>query len=106
MHSNRLKRREFITLFGGATAWPLAARAQPTERMRRVGVLMGIADDAESQSRVAAFRQALQALGWIKGDNVEFNYRVQPNQRPTLGLTGLLAPRQLPPLESTRPCPW
>jgi putative ABC transport system substrate-binding protein len=70
-----MKRREFITLLGGAAALPFGARAQQPERMRRIGVLMGSADDAESQSRVAAFRQALQALGWIEADNVEFNYR-------------------------------
>jgi K+-sensing histidine kinase KdpD len=60
-----MKRREFITLLGGAAAWPLAARAQQGERMRRIGVLMdATADDEESQARVAAFRQGLQSLGW------------------------------------------
>jgi putative tryptophan/tyrosine transport system substrate-binding protein len=71
-----MKRREFITLIGGAAAaWPLAARAQQTERVRRVGVLMGIADDFEGQARIAVFRQALQALGWTEGRNVQFIYR-------------------------------
>ena len=69
-------RREFITLLGGAAAaWPLAARAQQPERMRRVGVLMGIANDAEGQARVAALRDGLTDLGWIEGRNIEVQYR-------------------------------
>ena len=61
-----MKRREFITLLGGAAAaWPLAARAQQPERMRRIGVLMAAAaDDPECQARIAAFLQGLQQLGW------------------------------------------
>ena len=61
-----MKRREFITLLGGAAAaWPLAARAQQGERVRRIGVLMNLAaDDPEGQARVAAFMQGLQELGW------------------------------------------
>jgi putative ABC transport system substrate-binding protein len=71
-----MRRRDFITLVGGSVAaWPLAARAQQAERMRRIGVLMGIAEDAEGHSRLAAFRQALRALGWSEGGNIEFNYR-------------------------------
>ncbi len=70
-----MKRRDFITLLGGAAAaWPVAARAQ-AEGVRRIGVLMGIAEDAEGHSRLAAFRQALRALGWSEGGNIEFNYR-------------------------------
>ena len=66
-----MRRREFITLLGGATAaWPLGAHAQP-ERMRRIGVLMPLsANDAEGQARVAAFLQGLQELGWSVGRNV------------------------------------
>ena len=64
-------RREFITLLGGlAAAWPLAARAQQVERVRRVGVLMVGTDDADSQGRVAAFRQGLQEVGWSEGRNL------------------------------------
>jgi putative tryptophan/tyrosine transport system substrate-binding protein len=59
-----MKRRDFITLLGGAAAaWPLAARAQQAERMRRIGLLVGLADDWEGQARVTAFKQGLQELG-------------------------------------------
>src|SRR5262249_12035739 len=62
---DRMKRRDFITLLGGAaTAWPLAARAQQVERVRRIGLLMGVADDREGQARVTALKQGLQDLGW------------------------------------------
>jgi len=72
-----MKRREFITLLGGAAAaWPLAARAQQPERTRRVGVLMNLSsDDAEGQARLAAFHQGLQQLGWSVGGNVRIDYR-------------------------------
>jgi putative ABC transport system substrate-binding protein len=74
---DQLKRREFITLLSGATAaWPLAARAQQPERMRRVGVLMHTAaDEPESQARLAAFMQGLQELGWAVGRNMRIDYR-------------------------------
>ena len=72
-----MRRREFITLLGGAAAaWPLAARAQQAERVRRIGVLMNFAaDDAEVQARIAAFLQGLQQLGWTDGRNVRIDYR-------------------------------
>ena len=71
-----MKRRAFISLLGGAAAWPLAARAQQSERVRRIGVLMNLAsDDAEGQARLAAFHQGLQQLGWTVGRNVQVYYR-------------------------------
>jgi ABC-type uncharacterized transport system substrate-binding protein len=72
-----VRRREFITLLGGAAAvWPLAARAQQSEPMRRIGVLMATAaDEPESQARLAAFLQGLQQLGWTDGRNVRIDYR-------------------------------
>ena len=71
-----MKRREFITLLGGATAWPLAARAQQNERVRRIGVLASLAQhDPEERRRVAAFTEALQKLNWHDGRNVQIDYR-------------------------------
>jgi putative tryptophan/tyrosine transport system substrate-binding protein len=71
-----VKRRAFITLLGGAAAWPLAARAQQPDRMRRIGVLMNVAaDDAEAPARVGAFSQGLAELGWTIGRNVRIDYR-------------------------------
>jgi len=71
-----IRRREFITLLGGAAAWPLAARAQQGERMRRVGVLLNLAaGDPMGQARVAAFVQGLQAAGWSDGRNVQIDTR-------------------------------
>jgi putative ABC transport system substrate-binding protein len=72
-----MKRRDFITLLGGAVAtWPLTARAQQDGRMRRVGVLMHLAaDDPEGQARIAAFTQGLQELRWTIGRNVRIDYR-------------------------------
>jgi putative tryptophan/tyrosine transport system substrate-binding protein len=70
-------RRQFITLLGGAAAgWPLAARSQPGERARRIGVLMNLSEnDPEAQGLVAAFREGLAQLGWIDGRNVRIDYR-------------------------------
>src|SRR5260370_12142753 len=73
-----MKRREFMTLLGGAAAaWPLAARAEEREQMRRIGVLIaGLTEkDSEGQLRMAAFRQGLQSFGWIEGRNVHIEER-------------------------------
>jgi hypothetical protein len=72
-----MKRRAFITLLGGAAAaWPLAARAQQRERMRRIGAVAGdMETDPEEQMRIGAFRQRLAQLGWVGGGSVSFDYR-------------------------------
>jgi putative ABC transport system substrate-binding protein len=72
-----MRRREFITLLGGAaTAWPLAARGQLTERVRRIGILMSLAeDDPEDRPRRAAFQKALRELGWSESGNLRIDYR-------------------------------
>ena len=71
-----MRRREFITLLVGAAAWPLAARAQQLDRMRRIGVLMGFAEsDPTAQSWLAAFRNALAQLGWSEGNNLRIEVR-------------------------------
>src|SRR5215470_4217163 len=71
-----MKRRHFITLLGGAAAWPIAARAQQPERMRRIGVLMNTAaEDPEGQARIAAFHQGLQEHGWTLGQNARIDVR-------------------------------
>ena len=72
-----MRRREFVTLLGaGAVSWPLAVRAQPHDRMRRIGVLMALAaDDPAGQARFVAFVQALQELGWTDGRNVRIDTR-------------------------------
>jgi ABC-type uncharacterized transport system substrate-binding protein len=70
-----VKRRTFITLLGGAAAWPLAARAQQSDRVRRIAVLMNNAEhDPEGQTRAAAFRQGLQGLGWTEGKNLRIDW--------------------------------
>jgi putative ABC transport system substrate-binding protein len=71
-----IRRREFITLLGGAAAWPIEARAQQGERMRRIGVLMGQSEsDSEAQAHIAAFRGGLQKLGWMEGRNTRIDTR-------------------------------
>ena len=77
MPFDRLRRREFVTLLGGAAAvWTLAARAQQAERMRRIGVLLPwAADDPEAQARIGAFLQGLQQSGWTIGRNIRIDTR-------------------------------
>ena len=71
-----MKRRQFITLLGGAATWPLAVHAQQGERMRRIGVLMNTAaDDAEGQARLIALVQGLQQLGWTNSQNMRIEIR-------------------------------
>jgi len=71
-----VKRRDFITLLGGAAAWPLAARAQQSSHVRRIGVLLTYAaDDPTGQARLSAFPQELAQLGWIDGRNVRIDLR-------------------------------
>ena len=70
-----MKRRTFITLLGGAAMWPIAARAQQPERMRRIGLLMASADDREGQARVTPLKEGLQELGWTDGRNIQIETR-------------------------------
>src|ERR1700737_1911029 len=73
---DRMKRRDFIALLGGAVAWPLVALAQQPDRLRRIGVVMGDAEsDPNAQVQVTAFRQQLQKLGWIEGSNIRIDFR-------------------------------
>jgi ABC-type uncharacterized transport system substrate-binding protein len=75
-------RRDFITLLGGAAAWPLAARAQ--ERVRHIGMITGISDEVAMRERLAVFLPALQRLGWIEGRNVQIEYRWGKGSAETL----------------------
>lgn len=85
-----MKRREFITLLGGAAAWPLAARAQSHERMRLIGVLAGTTEnDPQAQLRIAAFTQALREMGWNEGTNIKLEKRYSagnPERLPALAI--------------------
>jgi putative tryptophan/tyrosine transport system substrate-binding protein len=93
-----MKRREFITLLGGAAAaWPLAARAQQPDGMRRIGVLMAHAEsDPEFKTYVAAFRGGLEKLGWTEGRNIRIDFRwgalddAESRQRSAKELVALL----------------
>src|SRR5262245_24556515 len=75
MQCDRTNRRRFITLLGGAAVWPIAARAQQSERMRRIGLLMATTGDREGQARVTALKQGLQELGWTDGRNIQIEAR-------------------------------
>ncbi len=76
MQFGQLKRREFVKVLGGATAWPLAARGQQVNRMRRIGVLMSLAvDDPIGQARIATLRKGFAKLGWAEGRNIQIDTR-------------------------------
>jgi putative ABC transport system substrate-binding protein len=80
-----MRRREFIAGLVGAAAWPFTARAQQAERQRRVGVLFGLAEnDPEAQARVKALESGLLALGWVKGRNIQLEYRWAPGGQTDL----------------------
>jgi len=74
-----MRRRKFFTLLGGAVVWPLVARAQQGERIRRIGVLQPFPQDTPEAARVAAFVQELQRFGWTDGRNAQIEYRWEPN---------------------------
>ena len=76
MPLDQLKRREFVTLIGGVAAWPITARAQQPERMRRIGVLILYPEnDPEGQLRATAFRQGLEKFGWVAGRNIQMDFQ-------------------------------
>jgi len=84
MGKRKMRRRDFITLLGGAAAWPLVARAQQVA-MRRVGFLSGLAEgDPEARDRIAALRDGLEKLGWTPDRNVELDYRFGAGNRDRL----------------------
>src|SRR5262245_48235736 len=84
--ASHIGRRKFLATLGGAAAWPLVARAQQGERMRRIGMLMAMtADNPESAPRLAAFAQGLQQSGWTIGQNVRVDYRWGGGNDPTGG---------------------
>jgi len=103
-----MKRRDFITLLGGVAAgWPIAARAQQQDRARRIGVLMGYAEsDSDAQAWYAAFREALQKLGWTEGRNIQIDARwATPNDAVSMRRFAeeLAAPQPNVILSSTTP---
>ena len=75
MNFDQLKRRYFLALLGGVVAWPLTVRAQQPYQMRRLGVLIGVAEDHETQSWIAALREELGKLGWTEGRNIQVDIR-------------------------------
>jgi ABC-type uncharacterized transport system substrate-binding protein len=80
-----VKRRKFITLLGGAAAWPIAARAQPTNRPRRVGVLQAQPEsDADFRSWRMLFAARLRELGWTDGENLQIDYRYGAGEAATI----------------------
>ena len=102
-----VRRREFITLLGGgAAAWPLAARAQQSERVRRVGVLMGIVDGPLGQVYVTALLDELRKLGWTDGRNVSINIRWAPAVPTRHELLQRSWSMEGPTLSLARTLPW
>ena len=104
-----MKRRDFITLLGGAaaTAWPLAARAQQPDRIPRIGVLLNMTeDDREWQFRLAAFRQGLLSLGWIENRNIQIDYRFAGGDDPVRVRTLAARVREAPRAGSRLPPVW
>jgi ABC-type uncharacterized transport system substrate-binding protein len=107
-----MQRREFITLLGGAAAWPLAARAQQSVQLRKIGVLMGIAEsDSEGQHRLAVFTQALREMGWTEGQTIAFETRyadANPERLPALAAelvqanVDLIVTQAAQPIEAAR----
>jgi putative ABC transport system substrate-binding protein len=86
--SRHTRRREFITLLGGAAAaWPLAASAQQAERVRRIGVLMSIENDSDGKAQLSGFTQGLAEIGWTDGRNHRPRHGFA-RRRPTLRLSG------------------
>ena len=85
-----MRRREFITAIAVSTAWPLVARAQQSERMRRIGILMPLREnDRQSQLRIGAFSQVLRQIGWVEGQTIVFENRFSdgdPQRLPGLAL--------------------
>jgi len=102
-----MRRRDFITLIGGATAWPLAARAQQPDQVRRIGVLMGYAEtDSDARAWYVAFREALQKLGWTEGRNIQIETRwATPDDAESMRRLAkeLVAPQPNVILSSTTP---
>jgi putative ABC transport system substrate-binding protein len=85
MQFGQLQRRTFIKLIGSAAAWPLAARAQQGERVRRIGVVSGLAENnPEGRAHVAAFQEGLQKLGWREGRNVRIDVRRGTTEAATM----------------------
>src|SRR6516225_2649443 len=102
-----MRRRDFITLIGGATAWPLAARAQQPDQVRRIGVLMGYTEtDSDARAWYVAFREALQKLGWTEGRNIQIETRwATPDDAESMRRLAkeLVAPQPNVILSSTTP---
>ena len=82
-----MRRRKFLTLAGSAAAWPLAAYGQQPERLRRIAMVFGVADDAQGQARLDAFKKGMEALGWFDGQNIQFDVRFTGNADNVSGIS-------------------